>query len=113
MQSLYQSFVDYLVVIVKVTVHKDVIVTAGTNTVNMTPEQARAFIRKIMGPPKRVLEGDEREHMLTVFSLLEPVRQSNNQRSFTDEFEHAGKTYYVHYFENEVEVEEVLPDEES
>ena len=86
---------------------KDAIVIAKT------PEEARAFIRKIMGPPKRVLLGDERDHMLTVFSLLEPIRQSNNQRSFTDEFEHAGKTYYVHYFENEVEVEEVLPDEES
>ena len=87
--------------------------TVSKNALNMTPEQARAFIRKIMGPPKRVLSGDERDHMLTVFKLLEPVRQSNNQRSFTDEFEHAGKTYYVHYFENEVEVEEVLPDEES
>ena len=79
----------------------------------MTPEKARAFIRAVMGPSKRVLDGDEREHMLTVFSLLEPVSQSNNQRSFTDEYEHEGKTYYVHYFENEVEVEEVLPDEES
>lgn len=78
-----------------------------------TPEEARAWIRKVMGPQKRVLEGDEREHMLTVFNLLEPVCQSNNQRSFTDEYVHAGKTYYVHYFENEIEVEEVLPDEES
>ena len=78
----------------------------------MTPEQARAFIRKIMGPPKRVLLGDEREHMLTVFRLLEPVRQTNNQRSFTDEYIHAGKMYDVHYFEDEIIVEEYL-DEES
>ena len=92
---------------------RGVTVTAKINSLNMTPEQARAFIRKIMGPPKRVLLGDEREHMLTVFRFLEPVRQSNNQRSFTDEYEHAGKTYYVHYFENEIEVEEVLEDEES
>jgi hypothetical protein len=99
-------------VIATVTVHKDVIVTAGTNTLNMTPEEAQAFIRKIMGPPKRVLEGDERDHMLTVFSLLEPVRQTNNQRSFTDEYVHAGKMYDVHYFEDEVIVEEYL-DEES
>ena len=77
----------------------------------MTPDEARAFIRQIMGPPKRVLMGDEREHMLTVFRLLEPVKQTNNQRSFTDEYEHAGKTYYVHYFEDEVEVEEVLKDD--
>ena len=76
-----------------------------------TPEEARAWIRKVMGPPKRVLEGDEREHMLTVFRLLEPIESTNNQRSFTDEYEHAGKTYYVHYFEDEVEVEEVLKDD--
>ena len=80
---------------------------------NMTPEEARAFIRRVMGPPRKKLEGSEREHMLTVFRFLEPISQSNNQRSFTDEYEHAGKTYYVHYFENETEVEEVLPDEES
>lgn len=78
----------------------------------MTPEEARVFIRKVMGPPKRVLEGTEREHLLTVFKLLEPVRESNNQRSFTEEYEHAGKKYDVHYFDNETIVEEYL-DEES
>ena len=77
----------------------------------MNEQEAKAFIRKIMGPPKRVLEGDEREHMLTVFRLIEPVRQTNNQRSFTDEYIHAGKMYDVHYFEDEVIVEEYLPDD--
>ena len=76
-----------------------------------TAEEARALIRKVMGPPKRVLEGDEREHMLTVFRLLEPVRQTNNQRSFTDEYVHAGKMYDVHYFEGETVVEEYLEDD--
>ena len=79
----------------------------------MTPEQAKAFIRQIMGPPRRVLEGQEREHMLTIFQLIDPIDVSNNQRSFTEEYEHAGKTYYVHYFEGETEVEEILEDEES
>ena len=77
----------------------------------MTPEEAKAFLRKVMGPPKRVLEGDEREHMLTVFKLLEPIESTNNQRSFTDVYEHAGKTYHVHYFEDEILVEEILPDD--
>ena len=27
----------------------------------MTQEQARAFIRKVMGPPKRKLEGEEKD----------------------------------------------------
>ena len=76
-----------------------------------TPEEARAWIRKVMGPPKRVLEGTEREHMLTLFRFLEPIRQSNNQRSFTDEYEHAGKRYDVHYFDDETIVEEYLEDD--
>ncbi len=87
--------------------------TAKINSLNMTPEEARAFIRKIMGPPRRVLEGEEREHMLTVLRLVEPIRSTNNQRSFTDEYVHAGKMYDVHYFEDETVVEEILEDEES
>ena len=77
----------------------------------MTTNEARAFIRKVMGPERRILEGNEREHMLTVFSLVEPINVSNNQRSFTEEYEHAGKKYDVHYFEDDTIVEEILPDD--
>ena len=76
------------------------------------PVKLKEFMRKVMGPPRRVLEGDEREHILTVFRLVEPISSSNNQRSFTEEYEHAGKRYDVHYFEDETIVEEIL-DEES
>ena len=79
----------------------------------MTKEQAKAFLRKVMGPDRRKIEGAEKEHMLTLFSLIEPIQSTNNQRSFTDEYKHADKEYHVHYFENEIEVEEILPDEES
>lgn len=78
---------------------------------NMSKDEAKAFIRRVMGPSKRMLEGQEKEHMLTVFRLIEPVESTNNQRSFTDEYHHAGKVYFVHYFGNEVEVEEVLKDD--
>jgi hypothetical protein len=78
---------------------------------NMTKEEAKAFIRRVMGPTKRTLEGQEKENMLTLFRLVEPIESTNNQRSFTDEYLHAGKTYYVHYFGNDIEVEEVLPDD--
>lgn len=81
------------------------------NPKKMTPEEARAFIRKIMGPERRTLIGQEHEHMLTVFALVEPVESSNNQRSWTDVYEHAGKTYHVHYFEDETVIEEMLPDD--
>jgi hypothetical protein len=90
-----------------VIVIKDVTVNAKTF------EEARAFIRKVMGPPRRVLEGAEREHILTVLRLIEPIRTTNNQRSFTDEYIHAGKIYDVHYFDDETIIEEIIEDEES
>ena len=77
----------------------------------MTQEQARAFIRKVMGPERRTIEGVEKEHLLTVFRLIEPIGTSNNQRSFTEDYEHAGKKYDVTYFEDEVIIEEYLPDD--
>lgn len=103
------------------TVIRGVTVTAKTSVeliqeaaerIRNDPVKLKEFMRKVMGPPKRVLEGAEREHMLTVFKLIEPVRTTNNQRSFTDEYVHAGKMYDVHYFEGETVVEEYL-DEES
>jgi hypothetical protein len=108
-----------------VTVIRGVTVTAKTNLeliqeaaertaerIQNDPVYAKQFFRAIMGPPRRVLEGAERDHMLTVFRLLEPFETSNNQRSFTEEYRHANKVYHVNYFEGEIEVEELL-DEES
>ena len=77
----------------------------------MTPEQARAFIRKVMGPERRTIEGVEKEHLLTLFGLIDPVSSSNNQRSMTDIYEHASKVYHVTYFESDTEVEEMLEDD--
>ena len=123
-----QSFVDCQRVTAIKIVIKDATVTVNQNErtrhltdddwkairekhAKFTPEEARAWIRKVMGPDRRKIEGAERDHMLTVFRLLEPVESTNNQRSFTDVYEHAGKTYHVHYFEGESELEEILPDD--
>ena len=95
----------YLKAIVPVTVIKVVTVTVKT------VDEAKAFLRKVMGTPRRVLEGDEREHMLTVLRLVEPIRTTNNQRAFTDEYVHAGKMYDVHYFDDGIVVEEILEDD--
>ena len=81
------------------------------NAKKMTVEEAKAFLRRVMGPPRRTLTGEERDHMLTVFALIEPISSSNNQRSWTDVYDHAGKTYHVHFFEDETEIEEILPDD--
>ena len=72
------------------------------------PVKIKEFLRRVMGPERRTLIGDEREHMLTVFKLIEPISSSNNQRSFTDVYEHAGKQYHVHYFYDDIDVEEII-----
>jgi hypothetical protein len=78
----------------------------------MTPEQAQAFIRKIMGPPRRVLDGEEREHVWLVLNMTEPIGTSNNQHSWCEEYYVGGKYYDVHYFPNEEPIiEEILQDE--
>lgn len=60
-----------------------------------TPEEARAWIRSVIGPPRRKIEGDEYKHMMLVLSLKEPVSSSNNQRTWTDVYEHGGKRYDI------------------
>ena len=77
----------------------------------MTQEQARAFLKKVLGPERRTIEGIEKEHLLTVFRLIEPISSSNNQRSMTDIYQHAEKVYHVTYFEGDTEVEEMLEDD--
>ncbi len=66
-----------------------------------TKEEAQAWIRKIMGPPKRRLEGKEHEQVWFMLQLAEPVRETNNQHSWTAEYNLNGKIYDVHFFPNE------------
>ena len=80
----------------------------------MTLEEARVLIRKIMGPETRLLEGEEKEYMLTIFGLLEPIGTSDNQRTWTEVYKHAGKTYHVHYWnKDDIDIEEIIFNEES
>ena len=67
----------------------------------MTPEEARNFICKVMGPPKRTLEGIEREKIWIMLQLIEPIRESNNQHSWCAEYQIGKKRYDVHFFPNE------------
>lgn len=46
---------------------------------------------------RRTLEGKEYEHVWTLLQLIEPVASSNNQRTWTDEYELNGKKYDVTY----------------
>lgn len=81
------------------------------NALNMTPEQARAFIRKIMGPPKRQLEGGEREHAWLLIKMSTPVRESNNQRFWTEEYVIGGRRYDVTYGVEDIPIVEVYEED--
>ena len=79
----------------------------------MTPEQARIFLRKVMGPPRRTLEGKEKEHILLLLAMIEPFKQTNNQRSWTDYYMIGETEYHVTDFEDEVIVDEMLPEDKE
>lgn len=82
----------------------------------MTPEQARAWIRGVMGPPRRTLEGKEREEMLLLLALKEPVSNSNNQHAWTDVYHLGDRVFHVTSFPadgDDVILEEMLSEEDA
>lgn len=58
-----------------------------------TQQEALDFLKSIGMKKRRILLGTEREHMLTLLALVEPTDDSNNQRTFTETYHHAGKEY--------------------
>ncbi len=71
------------------------------NVLNMTPEEANALIRRVMGPPKRILHGEEHEQVWLMLQMTEPIKETNNQHSWCAEYNIGGIMYDVHYFPNE------------
>ena len=79
----------------------------------MSPEEARAFIRSIMGPPTQTLEGKEREQVLLLLALVEPYNTTNNQRSWTEYYKIGETEYQVTTFsKDDITVEKILKEEE-
>jgi hypothetical protein len=87
--------------------------TADFNAHRLTPDEARAFIRKVMGPPYRTLEGREKENVWLMIQLIdEPTSASNNQRTITEVYHLNQKEYHVTYFDgDDFEIDEMLPDD--
>jgi hypothetical protein len=79
----------------------------------MTPDEARVFLRKVMGPPSRRLEGQEKENVWLMILLQdEPDECTNNQRTITEVYKINQKEYHVTYFDkDDFEIEEMLKDE--
>lgn len=73
-----------------------------------TKEEAQAFIRKIMGPPRKTLEGKEREQILLLLAMVEPFRATNNQHSWTEYYRIGETEYHITSFPNEEPIVEQL-----
>jgi hypothetical protein len=79
----------------------------------MTKEEAKVFLRKVMGPPTKTLEGKEKNNIILLLALMEPFKETNNQRSWTEYYMIGDTEYHVTNFsDNEVIVEEMLKEEE-
>jgi hypothetical protein len=64
--------------------------------INMTEHEVRAFLRRVMGPPRRELAGEEREQVLLMLAMLGgPTVTSNNQHSYSEDYVHAGRHWCV------------------
>lgn len=85
----------------------------------LTPEEARAFIRRVSGKTIRVLKGDEYDKVWTMINLAHPVSTSNNQRTWTDVYiignEEESYEYHVTWWSaNELpDISLILKDEEE
>ena len=85
----------------------------------LTPEEARAFIRKVSGAPIRILKGDEYDKIWMLLNMLEPMSTSNNQRTWTEVYvignEEESYEYHVTWWSaNELpDIALILKDEEN
>ena len=80
---------------------------------SMSPEELKVFFRKVMGPPRRTLEGQEKDNVWLMIQLIdEPTSASNNQRTITEVYHLNQREYHVTYFDgNDFEIDEMLPDD--
>ena len=81
-----------------------------TVAINSNPEAFRKWYREVHGPELRELTGKEADQMLIVLKLVEPYKSTNNQRTSTEFYEHAGKEYRITYGFGEPMIEEVIYD---
>jgi hypothetical protein len=74
----------------------------------MTPEETKKFLRRVMGPPRRTLEGKEREQTLLMIALIDPYSTSNNQHSWTSCYMIGDRDYHVTTFPGEEDIIDLM-----
>jgi len=80
----------------------------------MSQEEAHVFLRRVIGPPTKTLEGKEKEQILLLLSVMEPFKETNNQHGWTSHFLIGKTEYHVTSFLNHEDdiLEMKLPEEE-
>ena len=74
-----------------------------------TKEEARAFLKSIgLLKQRRVLEGAEREKVMTMLSIIGPGTNSNNQRFWSETWVVGDITYCHTTGEDVDELEEII-----
>lgn len=77
------------------------------------PVRLKEFIRSVIGPPRKTLEGKEKEQTMLLLALTDPFKETNNQHSWTDYYMIGDTEYHITYFPGSVDpiVDKVLKDE--
>ena len=77
------------------------------------PVRLKTFLRSVMGPPTKTLEGKEKEQVLLLLALMEPFKATNNQHSYTEYYMIGETEYHITTFPGEdVNVDKMLKEEE-
>jgi hypothetical protein len=77
------------------------------------PVRLKAFLRSVMGPPMKTLEGKEKEQTILLLQMLEPFKQTNNQQSWTDYYMIGETEYHVTTWpgSSEPTIDKMLPED--
>lgn len=73
----------------------------------LSKEHALIFLKKLMGAPKRELDGKERERVWLLIQMSTPINKSNNQRFWYEEYLIGSRRYDVTYGVDEEPIIEV------
>lgn len=67
-----------------------------------TKEEAYDFLVRagIVRPNERTLEGQEKEEMMLILTLLTPTHSTNNQRFITEHYKYGELLYSVTFFDD-------------
>lgn len=67
-----------------------------------TKEEAYDFLVRagIVRPDERTLEGQEKEEMMLILTLLTPTHSTNNQRFITEHYKYGELVYSITFFDD-------------